>query len=74
LALDELEAERTAGRAQRAGVTLTPPELPLLDSTLISGLRICIGAPKNRADLTVGLERLRGALSRHSEIPAIALI
>jgi DNA-binding transcriptional MocR family regulator len=74
LDLDELETERTAGRAQRAGVIVTPPELPLLDSKLISGLRICLGTPATRADLVLGLERLRGAVARTAEIPSGALI
>lgn len=74
LKLDELETERAAGRAQRAGVTVTPPELPLLDPALISGLRICVGGPKTRADLVLGLERLRGALARAPELPSGASI
>jgi hypothetical protein len=74
LPFDELETERTAGRAQRAGVKVTPPELPLLDSKLISGLRICLGTPATRAELVLGLERLRGAVARTAEIPSGALI
>jgi DNA-binding transcriptional MocR family regulator len=74
LPLDELETERTAGRAQRAGVIVTPPELPLLDPKLISGLRICIGAAANRIDIALGLERLRGAVGRTAKIPSNALI
>jgi DNA-binding transcriptional MocR family regulator len=74
LTLDELETERAAGRAQRAGVTVTPPELPLLDPSKISGLRICLGAPKSRAELAVGLERLRDVLARAPQVPLNALI
>jgi DNA-binding transcriptional MocR family regulator len=74
LPLNELDAERAAGRAQRAGVTVTPPELPLLDAKLISGLRICIGAPKTREDLTIGLERLSGALTKTPEFTQNARI
>jgi DNA-binding transcriptional MocR family regulator len=74
LAFDELETERTAGRAQRAGVKVTPPELPLLDSKLISGLRICLGTPAARAELVLGLERLRRAVAGTAEIPSGAVI
>jgi DNA-binding transcriptional MocR family regulator len=72
LPLSELDMERAAGRAQRAGVSVTPPELPLLDSKLISGIRICIGAPRTEAELALGLERLGRALSRTPEAASSA--
>ena len=73
LQMDELETERAAGRAQRAGAIVTPPELPVLNAKLISGLRICIGAPKTRGDLQLGLERLRAALAGTPEASGSAI-
>jgi DNA-binding transcriptional MocR family regulator len=40
----ELDAERIAGAALRAGVRLTPPAAPFPDGVPVSGLRICLGA------------------------------
>ena len=62
LSLSELDTERVAGRAQRAGLTVTPPDLPLLDAKLISGLRVCLGAPRTRADIVLAMTRLRDVL------------
>src|SRR5579863_3346038 len=59
LPMSELEAERTAGRALRAGVAVTAPGPAIVRPDLISGLRICLGAASDMADLTLGLERLR---------------
>ena len=63
LPMDELAAERLAGRALRAGVALTPPDTPVPHGMKASGLRVCIGAAANLSQLSVGLERLRGALT-----------
>lgn len=60
LPMPALEAERTAGRALRAGVEVTPPDAPIVDGSLISGLRVCLG---NAADLTQ-LEAALGILAR----------
>jgi DNA-binding transcriptional MocR family regulator len=62
LPMPELEAERTAGRAQRAGVAVTAPGPAILRPDLISGLRVCLGAALDMADLSLGLERLRSVL------------
>jgi DNA-binding transcriptional MocR family regulator len=62
LPMPELEAERTAGRALRAGVAVTAPGPAILRPDLISGLRVCLGAASDMADLTLGLERLRSVL------------
>jgi DNA-binding transcriptional MocR family regulator len=62
LPMPELEAERTAGRALRAGVAVTPPGPAVLRPDLISGLRVCLGAASDIAELTLGLERLRSVL------------
>jgi DNA-binding transcriptional MocR family regulator len=62
LPMSELEAERTAGRALRAGVAVTAPGPAIVRPDLISGLRVCLGAASDMADLTLGLERLRSVL------------
>jgi DNA-binding transcriptional MocR family regulator len=62
LPMDELEAERTAGRALRAGVAVTAPSAAVLRPDLISGLRVCLGAASDIAALRLGIERLRTAL------------
>jgi len=67
LSLNELETERVAGRAQRAGLTVTPPELPLLNPSLMSGLRVCLGAPRTRADVVLAMTRLRDALDNSQD-------
>jgi DNA-binding transcriptional MocR family regulator len=62
LPMPELEAERLAGRALRAGVAVTAPGRAIVRPDLISGLRVCLGAATDIAELTVGLERLRSVL------------
>jgi DNA-binding transcriptional MocR family regulator len=62
LPLPELEAERLAGRALRAGVAITAPGLAVVRPDLISGLRVCLGAASDITELTLGLERLRSVL------------
>ena len=63
LPMNELEAERVAGHAQRAGVQLTPPQAPFLPGVPVSGLRLCLGVPRDHATLRRGLETVRAALS-----------
>ncbi len=67
LDLSELEAERVAGRALRDGVAVTPPNAPIVDGALISGLRVCIGAAADRATLRRALEVLAAALAASAE-------
>ena len=55
----ELDAERIAGAASRAGVRLTPPSAPFAPGAPVSGLRICLGGA---ADLDA-LERALGVLA-----------
>jgi len=62
LPMPELEAERLAGRALRAGVAVTAPGPAIVRPDLISGLRVCVGAALDVADLTLGLERLQSVL------------
>ena len=65
LPMPELEAERLAGRALRAGVAVTAPGPPIVRPDLISGLRVCLGAAADIPELTLGLERLRTVI-QHS--------
>ena len=74
LPCDELGAERLAGRALRAGVALTPPAAPTAPGTRTSGIRVCIGAAANTAQLAVGMERLRSALAEQEVVPHMEMI
>ena len=67
LPMPELEAERVAGRAMRAGVQLTPPSACLAAPELMSGLRLCLGAAPDRGSLERGLRAVAEALSRRAE-------
>jgi DNA-binding transcriptional MocR family regulator len=49
LPMSEAAAERTAARALRAGVEVTPPSAPVVDADLISGLRLCLGQAEGEA-------------------------
>jgi DNA-binding transcriptional MocR family regulator len=61
--MGELAAERLAGRALRAGVEVTPPDAPVVEPGLESGVRLCLGAVPDREALRRGLEIVAGALS-----------
>jgi DNA-binding transcriptional MocR family regulator len=63
LPLDELEAERVAGRALRAGVQLTPPDSPLVGAGTTRGLRLCLGAVRDRGRLESALRIVAGAVA-----------
>jgi DNA-binding transcriptional MocR family regulator len=68
LPMPELEAERVTARALRAGITLTPPSAPVIDPSLISGVRLCLGAAADRTELGLALDRIATALdSRRTE-------
>jgi DNA-binding transcriptional MocR family regulator len=62
LPMAELEAERVASQALRAGVELTPPEAPFARGVPVSGLRLCIGAAPDMASLEKGLRVVLAAL------------
>ena len=51
----ELDAERIAGAALRAGVRLTAPSAPFVPGIPVSGLRICVGAAADVPTLERGL-------------------
>jgi DNA-binding transcriptional MocR family regulator len=62
LPMGELDAEKVAGRAQRAGVSLLPPGVSAIGDEAETGLRISLGAVASQADLSEALDRLRTAL------------
>jgi DNA-binding transcriptional MocR family regulator len=51
----ELDAERIAGAALRAGVRLTAPAAPFATGAAVNGLRICLGAAPDAQTLERGL-------------------
>lgn len=57
----ELDAERIAGAALRAGVRLTPPSAPFVDGAPVNGLRICLGAAPDLDTLERSLSVVAGA-------------
>ena len=63
LPLGELEAERVAGQALRAGVKVTPPRAPFVEGATVDGLRVCLGAAPDLTTLERGLAVLRAALA-----------
>jgi len=63
LPMSELEAERLAGRALRGGAEVTPPDAPIVEPGLVTGVRVCLGAAPDRQTLRQGLEIVAGALS-----------
>lgn len=62
LPMGELEAEKIAGRAQRAGLSLLPPGVSAIGDGVETGLRISLGAVTGQAELNEALDRLRTAL------------
>ncbi|MCC5868199.1 MAG: PLP-dependent aminotransferase family protein [Gammaproteobacteria bacterium] len=58
------EARRIHADCLARGLTLTPPELPVIDAANVSGMRICIGAPPTRERLQTALEVLAGVLAQ----------
>ncbi len=74
LPMAELEAERLVARALRAGVQLTPADAPVVDPTLISGVRLCVGAPSSRAQVETALERLATLLDSPRANPDMGLV
>lgn len=63
LPMQELEAERLANRAIRAGIDVTPPSAPVIDRSMIYGVRVCIGAVRDRGVLHRSLGAIAGFLS-----------
>jgi DNA-binding transcriptional MocR family regulator len=66
--MSELAAERLAGRCLREGVELTPPSAPIIEPSLISGVRLCLGAPRDRATLERALGVVASALRNDAAV------
>src|ERR1700761_5379529 len=56
LPMAELDAERAAAHALRAGVEVTPPSAPIVDWHGLSGLRVCLGGVEDFAALERALK------------------
>jgi DNA-binding transcriptional MocR family regulator len=67
LPMDELAAERLAGRALRGGVEVTPPAAPIVVPGLESGVRLCLGATRELDELERALGVVAAALSGTDE-------
>jgi DNA-binding transcriptional MocR family regulator len=67
LPMGELDAERLAGRALRGGVEVTPPAAPVVEPGLTTGVRLCLGAATDRAELERGLRVVAAALTGSDE-------
>jgi DNA-binding transcriptional MocR family regulator len=63
LPMSEIAAERVAARALRAGVEVTPPCAMILDGSMISGLRVCLGGAPDRVTLERGVRAVNAALA-----------
>lgn len=61
--MSELDAERLAGRALRGGVELTPPSAPVVTPGLTTGVRLCLGAARDREELERGLRIVAAAVA-----------
>jgi DNA-binding transcriptional MocR family regulator len=72
--MPELAAERLAGRCLREGVELTPPGAPVVDPSLISGVRLCLGAPRDREGLAQALDVVAGALADRADLGVSSVI
>jgi DNA-binding transcriptional MocR family regulator len=62
LPMAELDAERAAAHALRAGVEVTPPSAPIVDWHGLSGLRVCLGGVEDYAELERALKAVAEAV------------
>ncbi len=62
LPMPHAEAERFARHALAAGILVTPPDAPIVDPALVSGVRICLGPAPTASALARALETLRATL------------
>jgi DNA-binding transcriptional MocR family regulator len=67
LPMGELEAERSAARALRGGVQVSPPTAALTEGSTEHGLRVCLGGAPSLATLERGLRILAVALEAGDE-------
>ena len=69
-----IEAERLTSRALRAGIALTPPGAPIVAPDAPSGIRICLGAIRERDRLEASLRTLHGLLQPGSDRSALGVV
>jgi DNA-binding transcriptional MocR family regulator len=74
LPMAELEAERAAAQALRAGVEVTPPGAPIIDHQGLSGLRLCLGGIERAEDLEGALRVVAGAVGGADRASAMAMV
>lgn len=74
LPMSELDAERLTARAQRQGVQLTPPDAPIVEPALISGVRLCVGGDLSEAQLENAVAVVADALTTGREERSLTLV
>ena len=63
--MSALDAERVTARLLRAGVEVTPPDASSVCSQADTGLRLCLGAPNNQAELGRALTIIKDVITGH---------
>jgi len=74
LPMPELDAERLTARAQRQGVQLTPPDAPIVNPALISGVRLCVGGDLSEVQLESAIAVVADALTAGREERSLTLV
>jgi DNA-binding transcriptional MocR family regulator len=74
LPMSPLAAERTAGRALRAGVEVTPPDAPIVAADKIAGLRICLGGASDLPTLERSLAVIARVMEAEITDPARSIV
>ena len=74
LPMAELDAERAAAQALRAGVEVTPPGAPIVDPGALSGLRLCLGGIERADDLEGALQVVASAVGGVDRASAMAMV
>jgi DNA-binding transcriptional MocR family regulator len=74
LPMSELDAERAAAQALRAGVEVTPPGAPIVDQGGLAGLRLCLGGIEQAADLEGALRVVATAVGGVDRASAMAMV
>ena len=74
LPMEELAAERLAAQLLRHGIEVTPPAAPVVDASMISGVRLCIGALPDRIALEAALTIVATALKEETADRLLAVV
>jgi DNA-binding transcriptional MocR family regulator len=74
LPMSELDAERAAAQALRAGVELTPPSAPIVDWQGLSGMRVCLGGVEDAAELEAALNVVAVAVGGQDRASARTMV